>query len=101
VDVWHDRAVFHFLTEAADQDAYLEAVRAAVPVGGHAVMATFAPEGPERCSGLPVQRYDAELLARRFGPDFQLVRSLTRAHVTPSGGTQPFTYAVLRRLAAP
>jgi SAM-dependent methyltransferase len=100
VDVWHDRAVFHFLTDAADQDAYLGALRAALRVGGHAVMATFSPEGPERCSGLPVERYDGVKLARRFGPDFELVRSFTKAHATPSGGTQSFTYAVLRRTRA-
>lgn len=100
VDVWHDRAVFHFLTEAADQEAYLQGLRAAVRVGGHAVMATFAPDGPERCSGLPVERYDGAALARRFGPGFELVRSFTKAHATPSGGTHSFTYAVLRRVRA-
>jgi SAM-dependent methyltransferase len=98
VDVWHDRAVFHFLTEEADRQAYLESVRAALRVGGHIVMATFGLGGPERCSGLQVERYDAGELAEFFGPDFTPVQSLTRQHVTPAGGTQEFCYAVFRRL---
>ena len=97
VDVWHDRAVFHFLTEAADREAYLRSVRGSLRVGGHVVMATFGPQGPERCSGLPVERYDGALLAQRFGSDFQLLRTFTKEHVTPSGGSQQFTYVVLRR----
>lgn len=98
VDVWHDRAVFHFLTDEDDRQAYLGSVRAALQVGGHVVMATFGPGGPERCSGLPVERYDADKLSEFFGSDFELVRSLRRQHVTPAGATQEFTYAVLRRL---
>lgn len=98
VDVWHDRAVFHFLTQEADQAAYLESLRAALRVGGHVIIATFGLEGPERCSGLPVERYDAARLSRRLGPDFELVRSLDKKHVTPSGAVQQFTYGVFRRL---
>jgi ubiquinone/menaquinone biosynthesis C-methylase UbiE len=97
VDVWHDRAVFHFLTEGADQQAYLESVRRSLRVGGHVVMATFALEGPERCSGLPVERYSSAMLALRFGSDFQLLRAFTKEHLTPTGGSQQFTYVVLRR----
>ena len=97
VDVWHDRAVFHFLTEDADQRAYLDSVRRSLAIGGHVVLATFALGGPERCSGLPVQRYDSALLAQRFGPDFQLLKAFTKEHRTPAGATQPFTYVVLRR----
>lgn len=97
VDVWHDRAVFHFLTEHPDQLAYLDSVRRSLRVGGHVVIATFALEGPQECSGLPVERYDGARLTDRFGPDFHLLRSFTREHVTPAGGTQPFTHAVLRR----
>jgi hypothetical protein len=97
VDVWHDRAVFHFLTNEADQDAYLGALRSGLRVGGHVVMATFGPDGPAKCSGLPVQRYDAAKLSSRLGPDFSLIRSLERRHVTPSGAEQQFTYAVFRR----
>ena len=97
VDVWHDRAVFHFLTEEADRAAYLDSMRAALRVGGYVVMATFALTGPEQCSGLIVSRYDAEMLRDLFGPDFQLVHSLERDHITPGGGAQRFTYALLRR----
>ena len=98
VDVWHDRAVFHFLTEEADRAGYLDSVRRALRAGGHVVVATFGPGGPERCSGLPVERYDADKLARVFGPEFELVRQLVKQHLTPAGTTQEFTYAVLRRI---
>jgi hypothetical protein len=98
VDLWHDRAVFHFLTEEADRQAYLESVRSALGVGGYLVLATFALNGPERCSGLPVQRYDPDGMGEFLGPDFELVQSLEREHVTPGGSGQLFTYAVFRRL---
>ena len=97
VDVWHDRAVFHFLTEEADRQAYLNSVRGALRVGGHVVIATFGLGGPERCSGLPVERYDAGKLSEHFGSEFELVRSIGKQHVTPAGAIQEFTYAVLRR----
>ncbi len=97
VDVWHDRAVFHFLTVAADQDAYLDGLRRALAPGGHVVMATFGPSGPQKCSGLPVERYDAERLARRLGTGFELLRVVDRRHVTPAGGMQDFLHALLRR----
>ena len=95
--VWHDRAVFHFLTDAADQDAYLATLRAATEPGSAIVIATFAPEGPERCSGLPVERYSAETLAARFGAEFRLEAQAAERHVTPGGSVQTFAYAVLRR----
>ncbi len=98
VDVWHDRAVFHFLTEAADRQAYLDSVRAALRVGGHLVIATFGPGGPDRCSGLPVERYDAEKLCDCFGPEFGLVQAFQKEHLTPGSAGQEFTYAALRRL---
>jgi SAM-dependent methyltransferase len=98
VDVWHDRAVFHFLTEEADRQAYLDSVRAALRVGGHVVIATFGPGGPERCSGLPVERYDASKLSQFFGSEFELVRSFQKRHLTPAGATQEFTYAAFQRL---
>ena len=79
VDVWHDRAVFHFLTEEADRQAYLDSVRGALRVGGHVVIATFGPGGPDRCSGLQVERYDAGKLSEFIGPEFELVRSLDRS----------------------
>lgn len=98
VDVWHDRAVFHFLTEETDRQAYLDSVRGALRVGGHLVMATFGLCGPDRCSGLPVERYDAGKLREFLGPEFELVRALEKQHMTPGGATQEFTYAVFLRL---
>lgn len=96
-DLWHDRAVFHFLTEAADRARYVEALRAALAPGGHAIVATFALDGPERCSGLPVVRYGPESLLAELGPGFTLVASEREEHVTPAGRVQPFTYALFRR----
>jgi SAM-dependent methyltransferase len=98
VDLWHDRAVFHFMTSPADQAGYLTSLREAVRVGGHAVLATFAREGPPSCSGLPVERYDAAGLARRLGGEFELLRSLETVHTTPRGQAQPFTYGLFRRV---
>ena len=95
--VWHDRAVFHFLTDAADRRAYVEQVRRAVRPGGHVLVATFAEDGPEFCSGLPVVRYSAEGLHSEFGTDFQLVRSEHEDHRTPGGGEQSFLYCLCRR----
>jgi ubiquinone/menaquinone biosynthesis C-methylase UbiE len=97
VDLWHDRAVFHFLTRSADQDAYLSRLREAVRPGGHALIATFGLQGPEKCSGLPVERYDAERLSGRLDADFELVRSLQKMHTTPTGAAQQFTYCLFRR----
>ncbi len=96
--LWHDRAAFHFLTDPSDQERYVALVSQALEPGGFAVIGTFALNGPERCSGLPVTRYDAAALARRLGPEFELVRSLDQAHQTPGGTTQNFHYGVLRRL---
>ena len=95
--VWHDRAVFHFLTDAADRVAYVEQVRRAVRPGGYVLVATFAEDGPEYCSGLPVVRYSAEGLHSEFGTDFQLVRSEHEDHRTPAGGEQSFLYCLCRR----
>ncbi|MFP5486729.1 MAG: methyltransferase domain-containing protein [Acidimicrobiia bacterium] len=99
VTVWHDRAVFHFLTDPTDRATYVESARAAVPVGGHVVIATFGPDGPETCSGLPTCRYDATGLAAEFGDGFELVESCEEVHVTPSGATQQFVDVVLRRVS--
>jgi len=96
-DIWHDRAVFHFLTERAHQDAYIAALTAATRPGATAIFATFALDGPETCSGLPVQRYSPETLARRLGPAFSLTGQASETHKTPSGSEQRFSYAVLRR----
>ena len=92
-DVWHDRAAFHFLTEPADRDAYVVRLNKAVQHGGHVIIATFAPDGPERCSGLPIVRYDPDALARTLGPGFELVESRRHDHVTPSGNTQRFQFS--------
>jgi SAM-dependent methyltransferase len=96
-DVWHDRAVFHFLTEADDRRCYVGAVRHALRPGGLLVMATFAPTGPTRCSGLDVVRYAPETLLATFGDDFDLVARTTDVHVTPTGREQVFTYATMRQ----
>ena len=95
--IWHDRAVFHFLTAADDRAAYRTRLHEMLIPGGHAIIATFAPEGPERCSGLPVRRYAAEELAREMGPAFTLLESVPELHRTPSGGTQAFLYCRFRR----
>jgi len=99
VDVWHDRATFHFLTEAVDRAAYVASAGRGVRAGGHVVVATFALDGPEQCSGLPVARYDARSLAAEFAGGFELVDTVDHEHVTPWGSRQPFVYAVLRRSA--
>lgn len=96
-DLWHDRAAFHFLVDPRDRRRYVDRAAASVKPGGHAIIATFAPEGPPQCSGLPVRRYDAAGLAREFAPAFALVRPLVEKHVTPWGKEQAFVYAVLRR----
>lgn len=97
VDVWHDRAVFHFLVDAADRAAYVRAAAAAVRRGGHLVIATFAPGGPESCSGLPVAQHDAPSLSDEFAGAFELVEAFELDHLTPWSTSQRFTHAVLRR----
>lgn len=94
-DVWHDRAVFHFLTEAADRAGYRTRLHGALAPGGVAVVATFAADGPERCSGLPVCRYAPDELAAAL--DLVLVASRRELHRTPAGGAQAFTWVALRR----
>lgn len=97
--VWHDRAVLHFFTTAEDRAAYGRQVQAAVAPGGHAVIATFALNGPERCSGLPVRRSDAAGVMEVLGPEFTLRDSFVGDHRTPSGKRQPFTWVVAQRAA--
>jgi len=99
-DVWHDRAAFHFMVSEADRCAYLERLRRALVPGGHAIMATFALDGPEKCSGLPVMRYDAASLADTLGQEFTLVRSEPHGHRTPWGAVQSFQFSVFARRAA-
>lgn len=97
-DTWHDRAVFHFLTNPAEQDAYIAALSSALRPGGTAIVATFALDGSEKCSGLPVQRYSGATLAARLGSGFRLMSETPEEHVTPRGVVQKFMYAVLRRV---
>jgi 2-polyprenyl-3-methyl-5-hydroxy-6-metoxy-1,4-benzoquinol methylase len=95
-DVWHDRAVFHFLTSIEQRVAYVRNVARAVKTGGHVIVGTFGPEGPTRCSGLDVMRYDAESLHDQFGTRFRLVESSKELHHTPFGTTQQFLYCYCR-----
>jgi SAM-dependent methyltransferase len=95
--LWHDRAVFHFLTEPAGQARYVAIAARALRPGGHLLLATFAPDGPDKCSGLPTCRYDAAALAARFAPAFEPVADSREQHLTPFDTTQAFTYVVLRR----
>jgi SAM-dependent methyltransferase len=96
-DVWHDRAAFHFLTEERDRAAYSERLERGVRIGGHAIIATFALDGPEKCSGLPVMRYNPDTLARTLGRAFELIDSRRHAHATPWKSDQSFQFSVLRR----
>jgi SAM-dependent methyltransferase len=97
-DVWHDRAAFHFLLDAAARRRYARLAARTVPVGGSAVLATFAPDGPERCSGLPVQRYDAARLARELGASWRIAGQLPHRHVTPLGVEQRYLYCTFERV---
>jgi ubiquinone/menaquinone biosynthesis C-methylase UbiE len=99
-DVWHDRAVFHFLTTAEDRHAYVRAVLRAVKPGGLVVVATFAEDGPTTCSGLPVMRYSTNELHAEFGTPFELLRHEKEAHYTPAGSVQQFVYCFCRKLAS-
>ncbi len=97
-DVWHDRAVLHFLTEDDERAQYLDALRSALEVGGHAVIGTFAEDGPERCSGLTVRRYSAEELRTFLGPEFEFVSEMHEHHQTPGGNQQSFNWLTARRI---
>jgi SAM-dependent methyltransferase len=96
-DIWHDRAVFHFLTDAADRRKYVELTRQTVAEGGHLIIATFADDGPKRCSDLDVCRYNASTLGTELGRGFSLVREAREMHTTPRGSSQAFFYGVFRR----
>ena len=98
-DFWHDRAVFHFLVDGAARRRYVAAVRSAVKPNGHVLVATFGPEGPERCSGLDVVRYSAEALHAEFGAAFKKVASCSEMHTTPWGSEQEFMYCYCRVLS--
>lgn len=96
-DIWHDRAVFHFLVEPKDRIAYLQRLSRSVAPGGHAIIATFASDGPEKCSGLPVARYTPASLVATLGADFTLLTHQFYLHHTPWGSPQSFQYSLLRR----
>jgi SAM-dependent methyltransferase len=100
-DLWHDRAVLHFMVDPADRAAYLDTLRDAVRPSGHLIVATFGPEGPAQCSGLPVDRYSAAELAALLADDFELLSSRLLLHRTPSGTTQQFLYGHLVRYREP
>jgi ubiquinone/menaquinone biosynthesis C-methylase UbiE len=97
VDVWHDRAVFHFLTDPRDRQRYVEAVLRVVKPGGHVIVATFAEDGPLQCSGLTTVRYRPDTLHNEFGAAFELVDSAEETHHTPAGSDQKFIYCYCRR----
>jgi ubiquinone/menaquinone biosynthesis C-methylase UbiE len=96
-DVWHDRAVFHFLTDAADREKYADLARRTVPEGGHLIIASFADDGPKRCSDLDVCRYNAASMAAELGEGFSLINQAGETHTTPWNASQVFFYGVFRR----
>jgi SAM-dependent methyltransferase len=96
VDIWHDRAVFHFLVESEERIRYVRHMRRTIKAGGTAIIATFATDGPDECSGLPVARYSPAMLAAELGPAFELVEARTQSHVTPWGAVQSFQYSRFR-----
>ena len=98
--VWHDRAVLHFFVDVDDRRAYSETLRAALAPGGYAIIATFAPDGPEYCSGLPVRRSSVAEILDVLGDEFTVVATSVEIHTTPSGGAQPFTWLIARRRSA-
>jgi hypothetical protein len=99
MDIWHDRAVFHFLTAPEDRARYRQHLRQTLKPGGTAIVATFALDGPEKCSGLPVVRYSPESLAAELGADLALVDAASHGHTTPWGTTQSFQYCRFKRPA--
>lgn len=99
-DTWHDRAAFHFLVEASARAAYIARLKQALRPGGHAIIATFAADGPEKCSGLPVYRADADGLSKELGDAFVLVETRRHDHVTPGGSSQPFQFSVFQHRGA-
>jgi SAM-dependent methyltransferase len=96
-DLWHDRAAFHFLIEPETQRAYVEQLKLALRGGGHAIIATFALDGPEKCSGLPVARHSAETIGALLGPEFALLDTRRHEHTTPWGSVQKFQFSTFER----
>jgi 2-polyprenyl-3-methyl-5-hydroxy-6-metoxy-1,4-benzoquinol methylase len=100
-DVWHDRAAFHFLTDPADRAAYIARLEKAIKPSGSVIIGTFALDGPEKCSGLPISRYDAVGLGETLGSGFELVHTRLNEHATPWAAIQRFQFSVFRRVAPP
>lgn len=98
--LWHDRAVFHFLTDPSDRKDYVSALTNGLTLGGYLILASFAIGGPEKCSGLPIVQYDGDKLRRELGPEFELLEQRNESHATPSGRTQAFTYLRFVRRSA-
>jgi len=98
-DLWHDRAVFHFLTEPADRSAYIDALNQALKTPAYVIIATFAPDGPEQCSGLPTVRYSPQDLQRELGSSYEFTEGLNEMHLTPAGKPQNFVYCLFRRVS--
>lgn len=96
-DLWHDRAVFHFLTDSNEREKYLETMHTALSANAHVLIATFGLGGPEKCSGLPVQRYDPELLQKTLGRGYTLISSDSEVHITPWGSPQQFVYCLFKK----
>jgi SAM-dependent methyltransferase len=99
-DIWHDRAAFHFLADPADRAAYVACLGKAIKPGGSVIIGTFAPDGPEKCSGLPINRYDAASLGEVLGTGFELVHTRRHQHATPWAAIQRFQFSVFRHAAA-
>lgn len=96
-DIWHDRAVFHFLTDNSSRQAYVKVLKKAIKALGHAVIATFAKDGPKKCSGLDIVQYDNDSIQRELGEEFKLLDTIKESHVTPLGKEQRFVYFVFQR----
>jgi SAM-dependent methyltransferase len=96
-DIWHDRAVFHFLTDPVDRKRYMELLKRSLPIGGHFIVGTFAKGGPEKCSGLQICQYDATTMQAELGPLFETVKCSEHLHTTPSGKPQQFFFGVYMR----
>lgn len=99
IDLWHDRAVLHFFTESRDQETYMELLHSLLRPGGYAIIATFNLSGAEKCSGLPVKRYNAEMLQKKLGTDYELIRSFDYQHVMPNGEIREYIYTFFRRFS--
>lgn len=98
-DIWHDRAVFHFITDPDDRERYMKLLKRSVPIGGHFIVGTFAKGGPEKCSGLTICQYDAATMQAELGPSFESLKCSEHLHTTPSGKPQQFFFGVYNRMA--